>query len=89
MPAWHRPVVTTRRRLVPRDLLPHDADVSGIFARDALDAGITEARQIEPGKQILSLTDEHGRDRQTKFIDPAGLQILPDNGGTAADPDIL
>src|SRR5690242_27507 len=91
----------THRRAAEQGLVslrsPHPAryspslqpDMRGVRRRHALDADVAELRQIDPGKQIFSRTEQDRRDSKTHLVEQACLQILPHHGDAAADADVL
>src|SRR5262245_4788902 len=63
-------------------------NVRDAVPRDELLHLVVEAGEVDAGEQVLSRTQEHGRDREVQLVDQSSLQILADDRHTATEPDV-
>lgn len=61
----------------------------GIGARDALTALVTERRRIDAGEEVFAGAEQARADRDMQLVDKSGLEVLPDRGYSAAEPNVL
>src|SRR4051812_37204836 len=63
-------------------------NMHGSFAREVLRTLIAQCACVDALQKILAGPKQYGPDREVEFIDDSGLQVLPDGGYAAAQPDI-
>lgn len=52
-------------------------------------AFVAERVGVDAVEQVLAAAEQHGRDGQVQIVDEAGLDVLADGGGAAAEADVF
>src|SRR5690606_30236520 len=78
----------TSGKLADPRLAAHDGVVHGLLAWRTPGGAVSEAGKVEAGEQGLSGTQKARGHGHVQLVDQAGLEILPDGGGTPEQTDV-
>ena len=65
------------------------SEVHRLGGTNVLSTSITQCDCVDAGEEVFARTEQDRADSDVHLVNKSGLEVLPDRGGPAAEPNIL